>query len=361
MAHLPPPVNGVTIMGEQVVNSHLLREHFQLEVLPLKSASSIEDIGKLRPAKLLLIVSQVRDLARHCLVRRPELVYFTLTPNGRAFYRDLLYVAIMKLCGARRLYHLHGKGIAQAMTGPLKKALYTWAFQGAQVVLLSPSLYEDASQVVKRKQCHFLANGIVDPLKGRETDTVHRDGVPRILFFSNLFVNKGIFILLEALKLLKQRGVPFRASFAGAWESKAVETEFGKILHENQLQELTEFCGPRYGDDKWRTFAEADIMAFPTYNDAYPLVVLEAMGHGLPVLATYEGAIPDMIQDSVTGFLVPRLNPLIVADRLALLLTDRGLRERMGKAGRERYLSQYTLGHFEENLCSILEKCIKRR
>ncbi len=74
MAHLPPPVNGVSLISEQVVNSQRLRKDFDLLVLPLKSASSISDIGRLRPAKFLRIVYQAWELCWACLVRRPALV-----------------------------------------------------------------------------------------------------------------------------------------------------------------------------------------------------------------------------------------------------------------------------------------------
>jgi glycosyltransferase involved in cell wall biosynthesis len=363
LIHLPPPVNGVTVVGEQVVNSPALRSLFQIDVLPLRSAASIADIGRLRPAKLIATVSLAWRLLLRSLLHRPDFVYFTLTPAGRAFYRDILYVVVMKLLGVRRIYHLHGKGIDRALKGPLSVALYKWVFRGAETILLSSRLYEDSARVISREQCHFLANGVPDPRSGSHVQGKRTDsgGVPRILYFSNLVVNKGIFVLLEALSLLKLRGVPFSASFVGAWESKAVEEEFGRIVRDKALDDSVEVCGPQYGDDKHRTYSAADIMAFPTYNDSYPLVVLEAMSHGLPVLATYEGAIPEMLQDNVTGFLVPRLDSEAVADRLETLLSDPVLRERMGNAGRERYLSLYTLGHFEEKIVNIFKRCLTKR
>lgn len=360
MVHLPPPINGVTLMGEQVISLDELRSRFDIRAIPLNSSDSIADIGKLRPGKLLRMVSLALRLSWRCMKDRPDLIYFTLTPNGKAFYRDLLYVGIMKLFGIRRIYHLHGKGVAEAMAGPFAKRLYSWAFRGADVILLSPILYEDSAQVVQRERCHFLPNGIPDPW-GRE-ETIGRKGQegapPRILYFSNLVVNKGLFVMLESLVLLRERGLAFRAVFAGVWESAAVEGAFHRCVQENGLLDVIEVCGPQYGDDKRRTYAAADIMAFPTYNDAYPLVVLEAMSHGLPVVSTYEGAIPDMVVEGESGFLVPRLDPHTLADRLALLLTEPALRIRMGSAGRARYRAFFTMDIFTNNLLVILETCL---
>ncbi len=359
MAHLPPPVNGVTLMGALVVNSKRLREHFNLQVLPLRSAASISDIGKMRPAKLFRILGQAWELCRVCVLKRPALIYFTLTPNGVAFYRDLLFVAIMKLFRIRRIYHLHGKGITNSVNGSLARFLYNWAFNEADVILLSPSLFNDAEKVLGRSKYHFLANGIADPLDGQEHITSRRDTVPRILFFSNLIVNKGLFVLLESLILLKEQGFSFSASFAGAWESSAVEAEFNRKINENGLQEIVEICGPRYGNEKNMTFKNADIMAFPTYNDAYPLVVLEGMSHGLPVVSTYEGAIPDMVLETETGFLVPRQNVELLTERLKQLLGNVELREKLGQAGRERYKAFFTEEVFTGNLLAILKKSLR--
>jgi glycosyltransferase involved in cell wall biosynthesis len=291
-------------------------------------------------------------------LHRPALVYFTLTPNGKAFYRDLLFVAIMKLFRVRRLYHLHGKGISRALSGEVARICYTWAFDGADVIMLSLSLYDDAAQVLKLSQCHFVANGIANPWGMGQMPPKKQNTPLRILFFSNLVVNKGIYVLLEALSLLKERGIPFQATFAGVWESAQVETEFGDIVKKRGLQEMVVLCGPKYGDDKRKTFADADIMAFPTYNDAYPLVVLEAMSHGLPVVSTLEGAIPDMVVEGQTGFLVPPCDVSTLAERLALLLTNDELRARLGKAGRERYKAGFTEDVFMGSLMAVFGKCL---
>lgn len=347
-------------MGELVVNSQAIRSRFDLCVLPIKSAESITDIGNIRTGKVFRMIALALRLALRCMETQPDLVYFTLTPNGRAFYRDLLFVGIMKLFGVRRVYHLHGKGVTQAVTGPVMKGLYGWAFRCADVILLSPRLYEDISQIVQREQCHFLPNGIPDSSVAEERDERKTAGygAPRILFFSNLLVNKGIFILLEALVEVRGKGIPFRASFAGAWESPAVAAEFERFVQKAGLQTVVEYLGPRYGEAKRLTFASADIFAFPTYNDAFGLVLLEAMSHGLPVVSTVEGAIPDIVQEGVTGFLVPRKDAKTLADRLTIFLKDPHLREQMGDAGRIRYLKHFTKEVFEANLIALFERCL---
>ena len=343
-------------MGKIVVSSAAVRERCDPRVVRVGGAASIRDIGRMRPGKALDVLSTAARLAAACVAHRPRLAYFTMTTNGAAFYRDLLFVAILKGFGVRRLYHLHGKGIERIDGSPFADALCRFAFDGATVIFLSPSLYERSARFVPRERAVFLPNGIPDPTDG--AGPVHRPPgdrpVPTILFFSNLAIAKGVFVLVEALRLLGEREVGFRAVFAGAWESERVEARFRTAVRAAGLDGRVYVLGACYGDAKRAAFRAADVMAFPTRNEAFPLVLLEAMGHGLPVVASREGAIPEVVDDGVTGFLMPKDDPGALADRLAELLADAGLRSRMGAAGRERYLERFTREAFEGNLGAIL-------
>jgi glycosyltransferase involved in cell wall biosynthesis len=363
LLHLPPPVHGAAIMGQQVVESEIIRSCFDLSVIPIRSAESFVDQGKIRLGKVFQMIVMALRLGMHCMWSHPNLVYFTIFPKGKVFYRDLLFVGIMKLFRVPRIYHLHVKGMTQFVMEPLKRKIYDWAFRGADVIILSPRLFNDISKIVRLEKCHFLPNGIPDPWAGKKNNfrKYAGNGPPRILFLSNLFVTKGPFVLLEALIEIKEKGIPFRASFAGAWESQAVAAEFGKFVKEAGLQGVVEYLGPLYGGDKERIFSSVDIFAFPTYypNEAFPLVLLEAMSQGLPVVSTMEGAIPDIVQDNLTGFLVPRKDAKALANCLMILLKDQDLRKNMGEAGRTRYLKYFKKDVFETNLMAIFSKCLE--
>jgi glycosyltransferase involved in cell wall biosynthesis len=82
--------------------------------------------------------------------------------------------------------------------------------------------------------------------------------------------------------------------------------------------------------------------------------VVEAMMFALPVVATRWRGIPDIVDESTTGQLVPPRDPKATADQLRTLIRDRDLRQRMGRAGRARYLEQYRLERFLENMHDVL-------
>lgn len=354
-------------MGEAVANSNMVHSRFRVTVLPLCCSTSIADIGRLRLSKLLDTAHFVVRLTRACLVVKPCLAYFTITPVGMAFYRDIIFVAVLRTFGVRLLYHLHGKGIANASAGTISRLLYRWAFRDAGVIILSRMLFDDIAEVKNGNDCFILPNGVADP--GPEGDgdgfstPMLESRPPTILFFSNMVAAKGPLLLLDALGVVKGKGIPFKAVFAGEWGSSCTEHDFFGAVRKNGLEGMVEYKGPRYDEEKAETFRRSDIMALPTYypNESFPLVILEAMAHGLPVVSTREGAIPDMVVDGVTGFLVPPRQVAPLADRLALLLTDSALRSSMGGAGRRRFLDRFTMRRFEEKLCAILARCVSDR
>jgi glycosyltransferase involved in cell wall biosynthesis len=88
-------------------------------------------------------------------------------------------------------------------------------------------------------------------------------------------------------------------------------------------------------------YAEAAVVVLPTTADFSPWVILEAMACGRPVISTPVGAIPEMVHDGETGFLIPVGDRVALGERLHLLLRDPALRERMGSAGRALVEREY--------------------
>lgn len=179
----------------------------------------------------------------------------------------------------------------------------------------------------------------------------------RMVFLSNLLESKGILDLLDALVRLRQRGHHCICDVIGAETAEISGDRIRKEISRRGLEEIAVYKGCMYGTDKDEELERADIFVFPTYynNECFPLVLLEAMAHGVPCVSTNEGAISEIIDDGTTGLIVKKQNPEDLADKLELLLKDEVLRLQMGKAGRKKYEEEYTLEHFEHRFVD----CIK--
>lgn len=357
MMQLPPPVHGAAVMNQQLADSAQLAAHFDVDVLPLRFATTIADIGTVRIAKLVTAADVARRLVLQLLADRPDAVYFTIAPTGGAFYRDCAYIAILKAMRVPRVLHLHGKGIAGQTRSSWRRALYRWAFRGARVIQLSPLLAADLAAICERDAIEFVPNGIPDDA-GAMTDRSDHGGPARILYLSNLVEQKGPLVALAALATLKARGIAFEATFAGAPFEPETLQRLQLGIEQHGLAEHVRYVGPVYGADKHALLRAHDIFVLPTSNDAFPIVVLEAMQFGLPVISTREGAIAEMIEDGNFGFLVQPRDAAALADKLALLATDPSARALMGRRARERFLERFTIEQFEKNLREALARTI---
>jgi glycosyltransferase involved in cell wall biosynthesis len=353
---LPPPIHGAAVVNQTVANSELIASHFELEVLPLAFAKSQQDIEHASVRKLARMVGVGARLAYSLVARRPDAVYFTLAPTRSAFYRDCLFIAVIKLAGVPRIYHLHGKGIESRHSAWWRRLLYRWAFRDAWVIHLSERLLADIDGLVPRDRVMIVPNGIAER---KPSARARRAGCPRLLFLSNMMESKGPLVLLEALGQLRARGIEFEATFAGAASSQGFMDGFTATIRRLGLERRARYVGPVYDEQKYRLFDEHDIFVFPTCKDAFPLVALEAMQAGMPVVTTHEGALPEIVEDEETGLLVPCRDPAALAERLAVLIADAGLQRQMGARGRARHEQRYTLAAFEQNLAAALMACTK--
>ena len=105
----PPPVTGVTLMCTRVRDSKLLNDSFQFDSINLSYAKDFSDMGSFRPVKFYLVFKYCASLIKYLYSKDYSFVYFQLSHYGNGFYRDLLYITIIKLFRKKIVYHLRGK------------------------------------------------------------------------------------------------------------------------------------------------------------------------------------------------------------------------------------------------------------
>lgn len=349
LGQFPPPFHGVSVMNNYIINSELIRSNYYLDIVDLKFSASIKNLRKISFGKIYKALYYGYQIVKKVLTNKPDIVYFIIVPTGLPFYRDAFYVMLLKLFKCKIVYHLHGKGIKnEAAKSSFKKRLYKWVFKDTYVICLSDHLTGDISEVYRSKP-FIVPNGIkVQPVFNRTADRSAKSP-SQILYLSHYLRNKGILVLIDALAILRNHGFLFNARLAGEPADLTIEFLEQQINNKN-LSEVVKVIGPQYGDNKALEFQNADIFVLPTYNDVFGLVNLEAMQYKLPVVSTFEGSIPDVVIDNVTGFLAETQNPQMLADKIAILLNNKDLQLEMGMKGFERYMNNYTLDQFFEKI-----------
>ncbi len=179
-----------------------------------------------------------------------------------------------------------------------------------------------------------------DPLEGRFG--------PRMIFACRqLFPRKGIRFLIEAAAELKPRFPDLKLVIAGDGFERP---DLVRLTEELGLAQDVVFLGwvpnaalPPY-------YRAAAVSVIPSLEEGFGIPAAEAMGCEVPVVATDAGGLPEVVEDKVTGLVVPRGNSKALAGAIGSLLADPELRRRMGRAGRERALRLFDWDRTAEQL-----------
>lgn len=351
---LPPPVHGQSMVGAMIRDSKFINDNIDGTYIKTSSSSGMDDMGKMRWGKVRDYLKVLYKTFRTIRKEKPQLVYVTPVATGVAFYRDFVMVQMLKMLGCNVVAHFHNKGISTKQDRKLDNWLYSRFFQNINVILLAGNLYEDIKKYVKPNQVYLCPNGIKDEHPG--VVPVRNNTTPQLLFLSNLITEKGVVDLLDACKILNDKGVKFECTYVGAETTEISGETFSRMVDDRELKGIVEYIGKRYGGEKEACYANSDIFVFPTFyhNECFPLVLLEAMSYGLPCVSTNEGAISEIIDDGKTGYVVEKNNPQQLADKLEVLINDVTLRKEMGHAGKAKFKEQYTQNKFEWNLFNVL-------
>jgi alpha-maltose-1-phosphate synthase len=167
-----------------------------------------------------------------------------------------------------------------------------------------------------------------------------------ILFVGHFGLRKGIFYVIRAMKRVRDEFPDAHLLCVGGTPAWLGRTDYTQLLRGEIVKNGVENCVTLLDAVKNTELVEfyrhSQVFVLPTYYEAFPKVVVEAMACGLPVVATRTGGIPELVDEGKTGFLVPFGSADMISERLISLLGDEGLRASMGLRGRGRIEREFT-------------------
>ncbi len=352
---IPPPIHGSTLMNQKVMKSNLLQTYFNCYYFPVSISNDVSDIGKISWEKILKVLKSYISLIFSLRKNNPDLVYFSLSPSGTAFMKDFLFFLIISCFKTKIVFHLHGKGISdQGKKSQLFHRLYRYLFQKNHAICLSSELTEDIKMYVENP--YIIPNGI-EKLNFNELKRQPKNYKDyQIVYLSNFIKSKGILDLIQALGIVKRRGNHFSLSLIGKAGDVSLN-ELKEYLRTCQLETMVNHIGPLYNNAKFEELLKSDLLVFPTYykKEAFPLVIIEAMQCGLPIISTYHAGIPSLVDEGITGFLIKERNNIELADKIEYLIKNPHESKRMGLAGKQKFDLHFTIGIFEHNLVKVFK------
>ncbi|MBN2105978.1 MAG: glycosyltransferase family 4 protein [Deltaproteobacteria bacterium] len=246
---------------------------------------------------------------------------------------------------------------------PLKfRKLIIWSSKRAHRILAISSEIEHELLLhgFPQKKIQRISNS-VDIRRFAPCDYQKEKTMPVISCIGRLEKQKGIDLLLNALKIISDRGVAYAACIVGDGPQRA---ELVGRVHQLGLSDTVTFAGLQ--QDVAPYFRKTDILVMPSRFEGLPLVLLEAMASGLAIVATSVGGMPDVLDPQhvrnsrddyavcESGILVPPENPELLAEAIQALLRSPDLRKSLGANARQNIIRTYALDRVIQNYLAIL-------
>ncbi len=347
---LPPPYHGSNVMGEMTLRAFNTLGYNTI-FIDKAFSKEIDNVGKISLYKIKRLMIIIYLIMLKCFRSKPSVCIYFIASGSFALIVDALILKIINWFDVPYILRFDGKGFRT-----LHSKNKFWAFIISHTlkncfggIVLGNRLKDDVSNFIPEERLFVIPNCINDDMPYESKGD--RNSKIRVLFLSNLIESKGPLEVVKAAKIVTASTKNVQFVLAGAKFDVSFYKNLKKFISENNLDNYVTVIDPVYNMEKYSLYLESDIFVFPTSyeHETFGLVNIEAMQAGLPVITSSEGAIPEIVKDGITGFIIDPKIPNEIADKILLLIENHDLRKGMGEAGRNRYLSKYTPKQFIEN------------
>jgi glycosyltransferase involved in cell wall biosynthesis len=305
------------------------------------------------------VVVFARALVQFCVAAgrsEVDLIHIQLAFRGSA-YRKLIIAAMARCLGIPYVVHLHAGRFDQfwARAGTyLRRSINRLFVDSAAIIVLG----DYGARVILdrlpslRDKITILPNATTtpsQPSRGRS-----ETGQIRITFLGFINPNKGVPQLVDALGKLACR-TDWTATIAGSGEMQQTRDQARRLGIADRV-DLPGWLDP---SETAALLQRTGILTLPSFVETLPMAVIEAFAHGVAVVATPVGAVPEVIAHERNGLLVPVGDAEALANALNRLLEDGALRRRLGDTARRDHAERYEINNYIKRLVSIWRKAAR--
>lgn len=288
---------------------------------------------------------------------RPKYVLYNSSFYRMPFLKDLLFCSTAIVLGTRLVFHDLGQYVGE-LDGSLKgfkKSALRWMLRnmGASIIM-GEKVRQDYKGLADGSKL-FVVPGCTEDSKEIVMEAPKVPGKINVLYFSHMSRFKGVYTAFEATEIILKERTEIMVTFGGPIEDQEVKSRLeglqinypGRVCYRGYVEDVVE---------RTKIFRQADIFIFPTLRDVFGLVLLHAMAEGLPIVASREGTIPEIVPDGTNALLIEKGDARALAEKVLLLAGDLPLREKMGRANRSRFEETYTLQKYGEAMIKAFQQ-----
>ncbi|MBF0386302.1 MAG: glycosyltransferase family 4 protein [Candidatus Omnitrophica bacterium] len=357
---LPPPFFGHSVIYQMLMASsfpanvrvRFLNMHFW----------SYQTNKKVTGQKLVKMVKYYLQYVAAIVFWRPRYVLYNSSFYRMPFWKDFLFCATGIALGRRVVFHDLGQYVRELHDGlpVFQRALLRWMLRhSAGSIVMGESVRATYKGLMNNEKI-FVVPGVVEDTKTFAVVPNRPAGwLLNVLYFSHMSRPKGIYVAFEAAARILRVRRDVAVTFAGPLEDDEVARKLDEL--QQAYPGRVRYLG--YVDDaRERTaiFRGADVFMFTTLRDVFGLVLLHAMAEGLPIVASDEGTIPEILLDEGHGLLFAKGEASELVAKILWLAENEVHRKTMGVANRKRFEEVYSLeqyGAIMTNIFRTLDVC----
>lgn len=282
--------------------------------------------GDLRIKDLLFFSLALIQVFFICIFKKQVIFHIHSSTYGSYLRKSIIAWICLKF-GKKVIFHIHGADFDSFLEDArvsLRKKIIKLLNAVDELVVLSDSWYRFFSAYVSSEKVRVIFN----PSATYSNTYIKRANKKvKVLFMGRIGQRKGAYDLINAVT--KIRFLNFTLDLVGDGEGNKLRN----IVNNENLNNLVNIHDWVPHDKVGKLYDEADILVLPSYAEGMPMSILEAVGKGLPVIATNVGGIPEVVIDGRNGFVISPGDIEALAGKLEILIRDAILREEMGRNG----------------------------
>lgn len=304
---------------------------------------------------LFAIQAYIKILLELAFNRKIKIIHINMAARG-SFYRKSIVVLLSKLFRKKTIIHMHGGAFSvfyEQECNNITKKYINFIFNISNIILvLSNEWKERFERYNIYTKIKVLYNGVKVPLVNNYNEKNNN-----IIFLGKICEEKGIFDLLLVIKQLREKNNDIKLIIGGEGEVERLSSEIKKL----GIEENVNYLGWINTDERNYWLKKSKIFILPSYYEAMPMSILEAMSFGIPVISTQVGGIPTLINNNVDGILYTPGNLEELRNSILKLYSDDNLLKKISNNCYKKCKNKFSLDKINNEILKIYHEVNKLR
>lgn len=336
---------GMWTVAENYLNSEAFCQESNLKYIPTSITGGVAQRCLFTAKALCRIVPEL-------LVGRYDILHVHMSERG-SVYRKNIVMGLARLAGCKIVFHMHGAEFQQwyeGLTENKKTHIRRILNKADQIIILGQYWSSFIRGLVeKNEKVQVVYNAVSVPEENH-----YNIKAANLLFLGAVGKRKGVYDLLEAMKLADDRLAPdVKLLIYGPDVDGVIEQKIG----EAGLKHRVEYKGWLSAAEKGAVFENTAVNILPSYNEGLPMTILETMAYGIPSISTNVAAIPEVVNEE-NGCIICPGQVKDLAERIVGIMADEAQRKRKSEAAYKELKEKCSLDAHFDAVTDIYKKLV---